>query len=49
MKSILLKLTQDEFDKLFKAKDKTGLSWEKFFLYVVKGGVKDGNNNYKRN
>ena len=41
IKTITLKLTDEEHHKLKTAKEKTNLSWEKFILGLVKGG-KDG-------
>jgi len=44
MKKILLQLTEEQFMKLRRAKDKTFLTWEHFILKLLKGGVKNGNN-----
>lgn len=39
MKTLNLRFTIYEFNKLKERKELTGLSWEKFFLSVVKGGL----------
>ncbi len=49
MKTLTLRYEDKEYHKLKTAKEKTNLTWERFFLSLVKGGKKNGNNNNKRN
>lgn len=41
MKQLSLRYDDEDYHKLKTAKEKTNLSWEKFFLSLLKGG-KDG-------
>jgi hypothetical protein len=44
IKTITLKLDENEHHKLKTVKDKTGLSWERFVLSLLKGGLDNGKN-----
>ncbi len=45
MKTLTLRYENKEYQKLKTAKEKTNLTWERFFLSLVKGGLEHGNNN----
>ena len=47
MKQLSLRYEDKDHQKLKTAKEKTNLSWERFFLSLVKGGKKNGKNNSK--
>jgi len=48
MKTLSLRYEDKEHQKLKTAKDKTNLSWERFFLSLVKGGLEYGNSKNNR-
>ncbi len=42
MKTLTLRYEDKDHQKLKTAKEKTNLTWEKFFLSLVKGGLENG-------
>ena len=49
MKQLSLRYDDKDYHKLKTAKEKTGLTWERFFLSLLKGGLENGKNNNNRN
>lgn len=42
MKQLSLRYEDKDYDKLKTAKEKTNLTWEKFFLKLAERGLKNG-------
>lgn len=42
MKQLSLRYDDEDHHELKTAKEKTGLSWERFFLSLLKGDLKNG-------
>ncbi len=45
MKQLSLRFDDHQYHKLKTVKDKTLLTWERFLLSLVKGGLENGKNN----